>query len=427
MNIRAWLRGLGLECYAEAFQENEIDSSVLPKLTTDDLRDLGVSLVGHRRKLLDAIDGLGNSELEVDRPTVGAERRQLTILFCDLVGSTELSTRLDPEDLADVMRAFQDSCKSIIERWDGYIAKYLGDGVLVFFGYPQAHEDDAERAVHSGLALAETIGQQVTSDGTRLAVRVGIATGHVVVGELIGEGAAQEETVVGVTPNLAARLQAFAKPGAVVIPPATHGLLRGLFELDDLGKHQLKGFAAPIQVWQVLGESSSEGRFEAQHGQQLTPLVGRDHELDLLVDRWERAKEGEGQVVLLAGEPGIGKSRIVHALRERLRDQPLLPLSHYCSPYHTNTPLYPIIGQLERAAGFVREDDTESKLDKLEQLLQEIGQDQPGVHAIFAALNRLVLEDRFGPFGEKTRQIAYRNHIVNMRLPLGLARLLRNE
>jgi class 3 adenylate cyclase len=264
-------------------------------------------------------------------------------MFVDLVGSTELAARLDPEDMGEVIRAYQSCCAEVVERWDGHVAKYMGDGVLAYFGWPRAHEDDAERAVRAGLELTAAVAR-LQEGGRPLAARIGIATGVVMVGELVGEGAAQEEAVVGETPNLAARLQSLAEPGDVVIAEGARRLLSGLFDYIDLGRPELKGFASPVRAWRVLGESRAESRFEALHGQQLTVLVGREHEIGLLAERWERAKEGEGQVVLLSGEPGIGKSRIVRALRERLADEPHTPLSHYCSPHHTNSALYPVIG-----------------------------------------------------------------------------------
>jgi class 3 adenylate cyclase len=361
VDFAAWLRELGLDQYERAFLDNAIDADVLPTLTVDDLKDIGVTVVGHRRKLLNAIATLR----EPERPTGGepisppalsadgraeAERRQLTVLLCDLVGSTTLSARLDPEDMSAVMRAYQESCAEVVRRWDGHLAKYMGDGVLAYFGWPQAHEDDAERAVRAGLELAAAVGRLKSGDDTPLAARVGIATGLVMVGELIGEGAAQEEAVVGDTPNLAARLQALAGPGTVVVAASTRRLLGGLFELTDLGPTRLKGFAEPLATFRVEGEGRAEGRFEALHGQRLTPLVGREHELGILLERWARAKDGDGQVVLLAGEPGIGKSRLLRALRQELSCEPHLALSHFCSPYHTNSALYPIIAQLERAA-----------------------------------------------------------------------------
>jgi class 3 adenylate cyclase len=386
VDIGAWLRELGLDCYEQAFQDNQIDARSLPHLTADDLKEMGVTAIGHRRVLLRAIANLGKSgspavEQAFERRTsserVGdapkraseAERRQLTVMFVDLVGSTELSARLDPEDMGRIIGAYQDRCTEVVKRWGGHVAKYMGDGVLAYFGWPQAHEDDVERAVHAGLHLANEVGRLTATDGTPLGARVGIATGLVMVGDLVGEGAAQEERVIGETPNLAARLEALAEPGSVVIADGTRRLLGGLFAYVDLGRPELRGFAEPVQAWRVAGESRAESRFEALHGQELTALVGREHEIGLLVDRWERAKEGEGQVVLLSGEPGIGKSRIVRALRERLAGEPHMPLSHYCSPHHSNSALYPVIGLLERAAGFARDESMDARLDKLEALL----------------------------------------------------------
>jgi len=381
VDTAAWLRDLELERYVEAFQENAIDAETLPELTDADLEKLGVRL-GHRKRLLKAIAELragGAPSASLARTavgasseatrTTGAERRQLTVLFCDLVGSTELAARLDPEDMGRVIQTYQATCSGVIERWGGHVAKYMGDGVLAYFGWPQAHEDDAERAARAGLELVERVAKLSVPTGEDAAGRVGIATGLVMVGDLVGEGAAQEEAVVGETPNLAARLQGLAEPGAVAIADGTRRLLGGLFEHADLGSHELKGFAEPVQAWRVLGASRAVSRFEAFHGQQLTVLVGREHEIGLLAERWERAKENEGQVVLLSGEPGIGKSRIVRALRERLDGEPHTPLSHYCSPHHTNSALYPVIALLERAAGFTRDDPPETRLDKLEALL----------------------------------------------------------
>ncbi|HSA80035.1 MAG TPA: adenylate/guanylate cyclase domain-containing protein [Geminicoccaceae bacterium] len=324
-----------------------------------------------------------------------AERRQLTVLFCDLVGSTELSARLDPEDMGAVIRAYQECCAESVKRWDGHIAKYMGDGVLVYFGYPQAHEDDAERAVRAGLALTQAVGKLTMPASELLAARVGIATGLVMVGELIGQGAAMEQTVVGETPNLAARLQVLAEPGSVVIGETTRRLVGGLFELEDLGPRRLKGFAQPLAAFQVVGEGRAEGRFEALHGEHLTPLVGREHELGILLERWAWAKDGDGQVVLLSGEPGIGKSRMIRVLRERLGDEPYTPLSHYGSPYHTNSALHPVIDLLERAMRLDREEPPEEQLARLEALLARASDQPDEVGPLFAALLGIPTGDRY--------------------------------
>jgi class 3 adenylate cyclase/predicted ATPase len=297
-----------------------------------------------------------------------AERRQLTVMFCDLVGSTELSARLDPEDLREVISAYHRAVAGVVAEFDGFVSRYMGDGVLVYFGYPQAHEDDAERAVRAGLDAIEAV-SRLDTRSVKLQTRVGIATGLVVVGDLIGEGSAQEQSVVGETPNIAARLQALAEPNAVVIAAGTRRLVGDLFDYRDLGIVEVKGIAGPVPAWQVLRPSAVESRFEALHGSALTPLVGRDEEIDLLLRRWARAKAGDGQVVLISGEPGIGKSRIAAALEERLTAEPHLRLRHFCSPHHQDSPLYPSIDQLRRAAGFEPDDPPAAKLRKLEALL----------------------------------------------------------
>jgi predicted ATPase/class 3 adenylate cyclase len=384
MEICAWLRDLGLERYADSFDANAIEFEVLSELTEADLEKLGV-LLGHRKKLLKAIAALREQAKETGgrgeagtsgAPPREAERRQLTVLFCDLVGSTELAARLDPEDMGRVIRGYQECCAEVIKRWGGHVAKYMGDGVLAYFGWPVAHEDEAERAVRAGLELTGGIPKLDTSAACTLAARIGIATGLVMVGELIGEGAALEQTVVGETPNLAARLQALAAPGTVVISQATRRLLGGLFELADLGPRRLKGFAEPLAAWRVAGEGRAEGRFEARQTAGLTPLVGRDEEIALLLRRWQQVKDREGHVVLLSGEPGIGKSRLVREVRARLEGEPHIRLLYQCSPHRTTSPLHPLIEQLERAAGFVAGDRAEAKLDKLAALLAR-GSDRP--------------------------------------------------
>jgi class 3 adenylate cyclase/predicted ATPase len=377
MNLADWLQSLGLERYVAAFRENEIDETVLTSLTAEDLEDLGVKVVGHRRKLLDAIALLrGNktakasSPLLSDKnafPTDTAERRQVTVMFVDLVGSTELSARMDPEDLHAVISAYQKCVGETITRLGGLVANYMGDGVLVYFGYPTAHEDDAERAVRAAL---NSVNEVAALDlPVSLQARVGISTGLVVVGDLIRSDGAHEHNFVGETPNLAARLQLLAEPGAVVIAEGTRKLVGDLFELRDLGLRSLKGIAAPVPAWAVLRPSTIESRFEALHASGLTALVGRDQELEMLLQRWSQAKSSHGQVVLLSGEPGIGKSRLVGALTERLAGEPQARLRYFCSPQHIDSPFFPIIGRMERAAGFTREDTSADKLNKLGAML----------------------------------------------------------
>src|SRR5215472_2128120 len=295
-----------------------------------------------------------------------AERRQLTVMFCDLVGSTALSARMDPEDLREVISAYQKCVAETVGCFDGFVAKYMGDGVLIYFGYPQAHEDDAERAVRAGLAVIEAVGRLPARQD--LSVRLGIATGLAVVGDLIGEGAAQERGVVGETPNLAARLQGLAAPNTLIIGEATRRQIGGLFDLEDLGPQQLAGFVDTQPAWRVLGESGEVSRFEALRSGE-TPLVGRDEEVDLLLRRWEQAKSGEGRVVLISGEPGIGKSRLTAALSEQIGSEPHTRLRYFCSPHRQDSALYPFIAQLERAAGFARDDTVEVTLGKLRALL----------------------------------------------------------
>jgi class 3 adenylate cyclase/predicted ATPase len=374
-DIGDWLASIRLERYRQTFLENGIDLDVVDDLTDVDLKELGLSL-GDRKRFLRAAAALAHQSPPAATPPPSvspihseAERRQLTVMFCDLVGSTALSTRLDPEDLRQSIVAYHSCATQIVGRYDGFVAKYMGDGVLVYFGYPQAHEEEAARAVRAGLAVVEAV-DRLDAAGERLAVRIGIATGLVVVGDIIGAGEAEERSVVGETPNLAARLQALAEPGTVVIAEATRALLRGQFKLESLGVRPIKGFAEAVEAFRVLGEVPSEDRFEAGHATVL-PLVGRDQELALLVDRWTLAKATEGQVVLLEGEAGIGKSRLALALRERIFREPHLLLRYFASPYHINSALRPVIAQLEQAAGFERDDSSAVKLAKLQALLAE--------------------------------------------------------
>ena len=400
-DLAHWLEELGMSEYTQSFVENGIDFTVLPDLTDQDLKDIGV-LLGHRRKLLRAIaelKGVEKGELKPAPPVAAsvapqdtAERRQVTVLFSDLVGSTALSARMDPEDLREVISAYQKCAAETVQRLGGFVAKYMGDGVLVYFGYPQAHEHDAERAVRAGLALVAAVG--VLKTRAALQTRVGIATGLVVVGELIGSGEAQERGIVGETPNLAARLQGIAEPNTVVIAESTRRLLGNLFDFKDLGAKNLKGIAEPVRAWAALRPSSVESRFDALHASGLTELVGREEELELLLRRWSKAKTGEGQVVLLSGEAGIGKSRLTAALLEHLAAEPHTRLRYFCSPHHTDSALYPIIGQMERAAGLVHDDTTQAKLDKLDAVLAQTSTRSEGA-ALFAEMLSLPNDGRY--------------------------------
>lgn len=373
--ITEWLASLGLSEYEGRFAENGIDISVLPDLTEQDLKDAGV-LLGHRRKMLRAIGELARSSATASPPSAAsqqtqspeAERRQVTVMFTDLVGSTALSARMDPEDLREIISSYQSCVAETVRRFDGYVAKYMGDGVLVYFGYPKAHEDDAERAVQAALELITAVsGLKARAP---LQTRIGIATGLVVVGDLVGSGESQERGIVGETPNLAARLQGIAEPNSVVIAEGTRKLIGGLFELQDLGARDLKGFAGPTPAWTALRRSTIESRFEALHSGR-TPLVGRAEEFELLLRRWQQAKSGQGRVVVVVGEAGIGKSRITDALQSYLQGDPHTRLRHFCSPHHQDTALHPLIAQLERAAGFTHDDTVQQKLGKLEALLTQ--------------------------------------------------------
>jgi class 3 adenylate cyclase/pimeloyl-ACP methyl ester carboxylesterase len=414
VDIADWLRRLGLDQYENVFRDNDVDTEMLPSLTADDLRELGVTSLGHRKKLLSAIAALSptlgsdlddhgppRAEASASKPSVRtrrAERRHLTVMFADLVGSTALSVRLDPEDMREILAAYHQTVAAAVARFEGYIARFMGDGMLVYFGWPQAHEDGAERAVRAGLEIVEAV-ERLERAGGALSARVGIATGLVVVGDLIVEGATQEEDVVGVTPNLAARLEQLADPGAVVISESTRRLLGSWFTITDLGPQHIRGFEAPVPAFRVVCEAAAEGRFEALRLADVGALIGREHELALLLDRWELAKSGEGQVVLLSGEAGIGKSRIVLALRERLRNEPLFRIGYYCSPHHVNSALWPVIAQLQRAAGYLREDTPSLKLEKLERFLGKTGEFAEDAAPLLAELMGLPLDGRYAAPG----------------------------
>jgi class 3 adenylate cyclase/tetratricopeptide (TPR) repeat protein len=400
--IRAWLDGIGLAQYAGAFESNDIDMDLLGRVDDQTLKDIGVSSAGHRLRIRDAIatltplSPLGKNESALaagtDKGPAFAERRQVTVLFSDLVGSTALSARMDPEDLRDIISAYQKCVADTVGRFAGFVAKYMGDGVLVYFGYPQAHEDDGERAVRTGLELIQAVG--TLKAASPLQTRIGIATGLVVVGDLIGSGEAQEHGIVGETPNLAARLQGVAEPNTVVIADSTRKLLGSLFELQDLGGKDLKGIAEPVRAWAALHASSIESRFEALRTA-TTPLVGREEEVDLLLRRWEQAKRGDGCVVLISGEPGIGKSRLAQTIVERLAGEPHIRLRFFCLPHHQDSALYPIIAHLERAASFHRDDTAEQRLEKLEAMLARGTNDLAAVAPLIADLLSVPLGDRY--------------------------------
>jgi class 3 adenylate cyclase/tetratricopeptide (TPR) repeat protein len=381
IDVASWLQQLGLAQYEPAFRDNEVDGDVLPDLTADDLIGLGVTLIGHRRKLLSAIAALG-ATAPAPAPTATpasvpppapapaqAERRQLTVMFCDLVGSTALSTGMDPEDLRDVIASFQSRCSASIRRYDGFVAKYMGDGILVYFGYPRAHEDEAERSVRAGLdivgAMAELNAAIRRPPGVELAVRIGIATGPVIVGDQIGEGTASETAVVGETPNLAARLQALAQPNQIVVSSATRAMLGDYFDLEDLGASELKGFAEPVRAWRVLSARDVESRFAATRSGSSAPLVGRQGEMGLLLRAWEGSCRGRGQVVLIQGEAGLGKSRLLEGVRAAAAKDHIW-VAIRCSPFHTASAFHPIIDHLKRVLGWQPEDTAQQHLAKLE-------------------------------------------------------------
>jgi class 3 adenylate cyclase/tetratricopeptide (TPR) repeat protein len=378
VDVAGWLRDLGLERYEAAFRENDVSTEVLCHLTAEDLEGLGVGTIGHRRQLLVAIAKLNEQRTTnavnpwfappttASRPvgedvvSHGGERRQLTVMFCDLVGSTALSEKLDPEELRSLLHAYRIHCGDVIARYDGFVARYVGDGILTYFGWP------AERAVRAALEIVHSVKRASSTEA--LSVRIGIATGPVVVGEQAGAGD-QSKLAVGSTPNLAARLQGLATADQIVIAASTRRLVGNVFELTDLGEHDLKGITEPVHVWRVERALVTESRFDANRGGTLTPLVGREEELDLLLRRWSQARDGEGQVVLLSGEPGIGKSRILSALRERLEAQGVQALRFQCSPYYVNSAFWPIIDNFERALKFTRDEAADVKLDKLEELI----------------------------------------------------------
>jgi class 3 adenylate cyclase len=391
LEVRKWLEENGLGRYGDLFDANQIDGEALRALTDAHLKELGIPL-GPRARLIGAI-----ARLSPPGDQAAAERRQLTVMFVDLEGSTPLSGRLDPEDLRKVIRGYQRVVAAEVARYEGHVAQYLGDGVLAHFGYPVAHEDDAERAVRAALAILEAVARLTAPGGESLAARIGIATGLVVVGDLLGEDGAKERAVVGETPNLAARLQGLAAPGQVVVSARTRTLIGRLFELRNLGPRNLKGIAEPVVAYAVVGARSLESRFEAHRAGRVAAMVGRDDELALLEKRWRQAAAGSGHLTLLTGEAGIGKSRIVRALQDPLAAEPHVRLTYQCSPYHSDSALFPVIEQLTRATGLRQGDSAEAKLDRLEALLARAGSAGASDVALIAALLGIDAAWRFGP------------------------------
>src|SRR5690349_11602995 len=436
MDVGDFLRELGLQQYEAAFRDNRIDIRVLPKLTAEDLKELGVTTVGDRRLLLEAIAALrepsasaGTAGVDAadDPPkpsahvslTAEAERRPLSVMFCDLIGSTALSARLDPEDLREVIRAYQACVASTIQQFNGFIARYVGDGVLIYFGWPEAHETDAARAVQAALAVAAAVSGAPVA-GQALQVRIGIATGLVVVGEPIGSGDSRQQTAVGETPNLAARLQSLAEPGQVIIDAATRRQIGGLFDCRELGMIELKGLPEAVPAWQVASENRTLGQFEALRSG-LTPLVGREEELDLLLRRWTQAKGGSGRVVLISAEAGVGKSRLGEALAERIAPEPHIRLRYCCSPHHQDSALYPVIAQMERAAGFAHGDEPAAKLAKLQTLLAPT-EPPPEDAALIAELHGLPAADLTSPLDLTPQRRKEKTFKALLRQVEGLAR-----
>jgi class 3 adenylate cyclase/tetratricopeptide (TPR) repeat protein len=388
-DIRDWLRRNKFEQYADTFEANDIDLDILPELSEGDLEQLGLSL-GNRRRLLKAI---AERSAEISQPKPAdesgsgdAERRQVTVLFSDMVGSTALSAQIDPELLGGVIRRYQDAAAGAIGRYGGFVAKFMGDGVLAYFGFPRAFEDAAERAVRAAIGILAEVGDIELPDQSRVQARIGIATGLVVVGEIIGTGVAQERTIVGETPNLAARLQALAGPDTILVSETTQNLLRGMFELEHTGGHELKGFAGPVPAWRVRCEASVESRFAAIRDGRNLPLIGRAHEMGLIRERWQLARRGEGQIVTVIGEAGIGKSRSIEALQEALVDEPHARINLQCSPHHSDSALYPVIQYLGRAARFAATDTPEVRIEKLSGLFAQRAASDPAAILLLAEL-----------------------------------------
>jgi len=401
-----WLQSLDLEKYSAVLASHDIDLTVAPDLTEQDLEKLGLSL-GHRRKFLTAatkfrpvtpLSPAASAQVQPSsQPTPVVERRQVTVVFIDLVGSTALGSELDPEDLIRLLRRYREACVAAVGKYDGYIAQYLGDGILVYFGFPLALEHAAERAVRAGLEIVERVGRLKRPDGLPLQCRVGIATGLVVTGAASGVGAAGEETVVGDTPNLAARLQSAAEPDCVLVGPSTHQLTGDFFDYSFLGEQAIKGFGEPLLVWKALRESATESRFAAAHAAAAGPMIGRERELAFLYDSWQRATRGDGHVVLLAGEAGMGKSRLLEALAERVREEPHRLLRCQCSPYHRNSVLFPLKTLLRHRLDIGRDLSSRENMDRIGQALERVGRHSRSSALLLAELLEIPVEDTLSP------------------------------
>jgi predicted ATPase/class 3 adenylate cyclase len=419
MDVGSWLGSLGLDQYEELFREHEIEADILPELTDQHLKDLGVPL-GHRLRLLRAIREFvpGTQPDSNSRPQNNPERRQLTLMFCDLVGSTALTAQRDPEDMADLIRAFQGAVTAAITRFDGHVAKWMGDAAMVYFGYPRAHEDDAERATRAAVALIEAVAELRREHDATLRVRIGIATGLVVV----GEGEARMRGLVGDTPELAMRLQVLAEPDTIVVSEATRRLLGKTFEMKELGPQALKGIDAPVGAWLILGERENVSRFEASRSETLTPFVGREPEIALLVECWHRAAKAEGQVAVLSGEAGIGKSRVLATLRERIGEQNYLALRYQCSPHHVNDAFHPVIGQIWFAAGFVSGEAAGSRLDKLEKMIESTGLSSADIAPFLASLLSLPTGERYPALELAPNELKERMMAAMLAMTVGAAK-----
>jgi len=435
-DVAEWLDRHGLGQYAQTFEDNNIEYSVLPDLTENDLKKLGVSSLGHRKKLLRAIEALTAarhpprttttvSNVAVVPPALvqprEAEFRQITVMFSDLVGSTQLSEKLDPEDLRKLIDGYRGECSTAISRYGGEVARYFGDGVMAFFGWPYAREDNAARAIHAALEIVS--GVTKSSAPVTLTCRVGVCSGPVVVGE-IGDSGTWSMDAVGETPNIAARLQTIAAANTVLISESTRRLVSAAFDFQDLGLQELKGVTEPLRVYRVLSAKDTASRFEAAHVGSLTPLIGRSSELSLLLDRWQKVKEGDGQVIFLSGIPGVGKSRLLHELKSHIEQEPHVLLYHQCSPYHGQSAFYPVIGQIQQAAQLTAREADADKLAKLRAYLPHSTDHSIEPVLLIAKLLSIPLENHHELSGLTAQQIKNRtiSTLVDMRLAFSLQR-----